>query len=239
MKQASRAANVQVDQSTPLKRRAAPSRRLKRREQQRAIDTRLVILKAALSEFAEQGFEAASIRNIAARTGLQHPIITYHFRTKDILWRAVAEHVFTEIQTLWDKQDPLDAGLSPLERVRQEYRTFLRFQLDYPDFHHFMLRESKPRNPRLAWLVKRFLKPLLVCRLLPQISAAQKAGELPNADPMLIHYMLIGMISVLSSVGDEIRLVADISPNDPKIVAAYWELIDHAVFGRKQAARGK
>ena len=76
-------------------------------------------------------------------------------------------------------------------------------------------------------------------RLLPQISAAQKAGELPNADPMLIHYMLIGMISVLSSVGDEIRLVANISPTDPEVVNAYWELIDHTVFGRKQPVRKK
>jgi AcrR family transcriptional regulator len=239
MKQSSRNANLHVESSTQPIRRVGPSRKLKRREQQRAINTRLVILKAALSEFAEQGFDAASIRNIAVRTGLQHPLITYHFRTKEILWRAVAEHVFTEIQTLWDDQGPIDSQLSALERVREEYRAFLRFQLEYPDFHHFMLRESRPRNPRLAWLTKRFLKPLLMSRLLPQISAAQKAGELPNADPILIHYMLIGMISVLSSVGDEIRLVANISPTDPEVVDAYWELIDHAVFGRKQPVRKK
>src|SRR5258705_9991222 len=142
-------------------RRAPTTRKFKRREQQRAIDTRTLILDAALSEFAQRGFEAASIRRIAERTRLQHPLITYHFRTKLILWRAVAEHAFAEIRTAWDRQAPPDSDLLPIDRVREEYRTFLRFTLQYPDFHHFMLRESPPNNPRLAWLPQTILNPFL------------------------------------------------------------------------------
>ena len=63
----------------------------KRAEQQRAQSTRTAILEAALAEFAEKGFEAASIRSIAERTGFQHPLITYHYPSKDLLWQAVAE----------------------------------------------------------------------------------------------------------------------------------------------------
>jgi TetR/AcrR family transcriptional regulator len=216
--------------STALAAHGLGARKLKRKEQQRAINTRVLILRAALSEFAQQGFEAASIRNIAERIGVKHPLITYHFKTKEILWRAVAEHVFAEIRHLWDQQAPPDSGLPPIERVRAEYRTFLRFTLEYPDFHHFMLRESRPDNPRLAWLAIRHLKPLLNGRLMPQLRAAQRARQLPKADPALIHYMLIGMISVLSSLADEIRLVAGISPHDPKVVDNYWQLIEFAVF---------
>jgi TetR/AcrR family transcriptional regulator len=109
------------------------SRRLKRREQQRAINTRVLILEAALSEFAQEGFKAASLRNIADRIGLQHPLITYYFRTKDCPWRAVAQHVFAEIRTLWDQQAPAKSDLAPIERVRAEYQTFLRFTVEYPD----------------------------------------------------------------------------------------------------------
>src|SRR5258706_12795709 len=50
----------------------------KRAEQQRSLTTRASILDAAIEEFAERGFEAASIRAIADRLGLQHPLITYH-----------------------------------------------------------------------------------------------------------------------------------------------------------------
>ena len=217
--------------------RSAARGKPRRREQQRAIETRTLILNAALSEFAQRGFEAASIRRIAERTRLQHPLITYHFRTKLILWRAVAEHAFAEIRTAWDRQAPPDSDLLPIDRVREEYRTFLRFTLQYPDFHHFMLRESHPNNPRLAWLAKTILRPILDDRLLPQIRAAQEAGELPGGNPILIHYMLIGMTSVLCSLRDEIYAIGRISTTDPRIEHEYWGLIDETVFARRKSAR--
>src|ERR1700674_4547748 len=80
-------------------RRERPRRRA---EQQRSIETRASTLNAAIAEFAERGFEGASIRVIADRLGLQHPLITYHFRSKDILWRAAAEHAFAPIRKGWD-----------------------------------------------------------------------------------------------------------------------------------------
>jgi TetR/AcrR family transcriptional regulator len=227
--------------STPLasSTRGAPGRKPKRREQQRAIETRNLILDAALTEFAQRGFDAASIRRIAERTRLQHPLITYHFRTKLILWRAVAEHAFAEIRTAWDRQAPPDSDLPPIDRVREEYRTFLRFTLQYPDFHHFMVREDLPNNPRLTWLIKTILRPLVEERLLPQIRAAQAAGELPPANPILIHYMMIGMTSVLCSLRDEIETIAGVSPTDPKVEHEYWGLIDETVFAHRRASKRK
>src|ERR1700743_1544350 len=93
----------------------------KRAEQQRAIETREAILNAAIAEFADKGFGGASIRAIADRLGLQHPLITYHYRTKDILWRAAAEHAFAQIRQEWDISALDESGLSPLTRLRQEY----------------------------------------------------------------------------------------------------------------------
>src|SRR5712691_1053853 len=86
----------------------------KRAEQQRSLETRGAILDAAIAEFAARGFEGASIRAIADRLGLQHPLITYHYRSKDILWRAAAEHAFAQIRTEWDILVPEGSELSPL-----------------------------------------------------------------------------------------------------------------------------
>jgi TetR/AcrR family transcriptional regulator len=209
----------------------------KRREQQRSIDTRRVILEAALAEFAEKGFEGASTRGIGARAGLQHPLITYHFRTKQILWRAVATHFHTEIKRLWDQHIPRDPGLPALDRVREEFRTFLRFTIQHPHFHQFMLNENRPDSPRLAWLAKHILGRN-IRRVLPQIQAAQKAGDFPVGEPVLIHYMLIGMTSVLTSLAPEIRTFSSISPDDSSVVERYWELIECFIFRRKGAFRG-
>src|SRR5216683_3858653 len=96
--------SVSVLPKTAVSRPGARRRPLKRTEQRRAVETRLAILNAALAEFAEKGFDAASIRAIANRTGLQHPLITYHYRTKEILWQAVAEYAFGRIRALWDAE---------------------------------------------------------------------------------------------------------------------------------------
>ena len=211
--------------------------RPKRREQQRAIETRETILSAALSEFGERGFDAASIRNIALRTGLQHPLITYHFRSKEILWKAVAENAFIEIRRLWDLESVNSAEMSPIECLRAEYISFLRFTISHPDFHQFMVRENRPSNPRLPWLVESIISPT-VKRLLPQIKAAQTTGHLPAGNPYLLHYMMIGMMSVLSSLRDEIKMLSGTDPHSDKIVASYIGIVDAVVFHPLAKAAG-
>lgn len=202
-----------------------------RREQQRAIDTRLTIMNAALFEFAEKGFDAASTRDIGQRAGMQHPLITYHYKTKDVLWRSVAEHFISEIREAWDARLPIDSNLSPRDRVREEFKALFEVQMNHPDFHHFMLRESRPGNPRLPWLAQTVLAPM-VKRVLPQIEAAQAAGELPAGDPILIHYMLIGMTSVISSLGAELKALTGKDYNTPAAADAYFDLIERVMFDR-------
>lgn len=202
----------------------------KRRAQQRSIETRDMILRAALSEFAERGFEAGSIRNIGIRTGLQHPLITYHFRTKEILWRAVAESAFADIRHLWDESLPAeDDPMRPIERLRNAYLASFRFKVAHPEFHHFMLNESQSDNPRLQWLVETILQPMLD-RLLPYICEAQACGDLPKGDPVLVHYMLVGMTSVLTSLRGEISLTAGVDVMTPAITEAYAQIIDLFLF---------
>src|SRR5438105_2768796 len=118
----------------------------KRAEQQRSQSTRATILEAALAEFAEKGFEAASIRRIAERTGFQHPLITYHYPSKDLLWQAVAEDTFKRIREAWDQRAAEHARLSPRERLRAEYHAVFRHTAAFPEFHRFMRQEASIGN---------------------------------------------------------------------------------------------
>jgi AcrR family transcriptional regulator len=210
----------------------------KRAEQQRAIETRAAILDAAIAEFAKNGFDGASIRAIADRLGLQHPLITYHYRTKDILWRAAAEHAFAQIREKWDAAAREGSNLSPLARLRQEYTTLFRYTVAFPEFHRFMRQETLTDNPRLKWVAETVLAPLLA-RLLPQIKEAQKQKLLPAADPILFHYMMVSLTAALSEFGPEMRLTGGLSPEDPKVAAAYWRLIEEMVFGKETRQPGK
>jgi TetR/AcrR family transcriptional regulator len=217
---------------------AAPRRALrprKRAEQQRAVDTRLAILKAALVEFAEKGFAAASVRIIAQRTGLQHPLITYHFRNKDILWRATAGYAFAQIQAEWDTLDNDMEALSPLDRLRAEYRAVFRYTVAFPEFHHFMRQESTSSNPRLKWVAQNVVQPL-IDRLLPQIAALQKAGQLPNIEPIVFHYMMISLTATLSEFGPEMAATSKIAADDPRVITHYWRTVEEMVFRKSSEA---
>ena len=214
-------------------RRVERGRPRKRAEQQRSLATRTSILNAAILEFAENGFEAASIRTIAKRTGLQHPLITYHYRSKDILWRAAAEHAFARIREEWDKLLPEQTGRSPLEQLRDEYRSLFKYTVTFPEFHRFMRQESLSDNPRLKWVSDTILTPLLD-RLLPQISAAQKEGLLPQAEPIVFHYMMLSLTATLSEFGREMEATSGLSASHPRVADAYWRLVDETVFGRCQ-----
>lgn len=50
---------------------------------------------AAIAEFAEKGYEAASLRAIGRRAGVSQPLISYHFGSKEALWEAVKAEVVT------------------------------------------------------------------------------------------------------------------------------------------------
>jgi TetR/AcrR family transcriptional regulator, regulator of cefoperazone and chloramphenicol sensitivity len=63
--------------------------------------TRERILKTAVRLFAERGYEATSIRTLAAKAHVNQAAINYHFKTKDGLYREVlrdAIHALTQDQ---------------------------------------------------------------------------------------------------------------------------------------------
>jgi TetR/AcrR family transcriptional regulator len=203
----------------------------KRAEQQRSLETRGAILDAAIAEFAERGFEGASIRAIADRLGLQHPLITYHYRSKDILWRAAAEHAFAQIRAGWDTSAPENSDLPPLARLREEYATLFHYTVAFPEFHRFMRQEAFTNSPRLKWVAESVVTPLLG-RLIPQIIAAQKQSLLPAVDPILFHYMMVSLTATLSGFGPEMQMTSGLSAKNPRVVEAYWSLVDETVFSK-------
>jgi len=87
-------------------------------------------------------------------------------------------------------------------------------------------------NPRLKWVAEAILAPLLG-RLLPQIIEAQKHGLPPAVDPILFHYMMVSLTATLSEFGPEMQVTSGLSSENPKIVEAYWRLVEETVFGKE------
>jgi hypothetical protein len=45
--------------------------------------------------------------------------------------------------------------------------------------------------------------------------------------------MMVSLTATLSEFGPEMQVTSGLSSEDPKVVAAYWQLVDETVFGRE------
>src|SRR3546814_9276192 len=63
-----------------------------------ADPTRDRILDAALDLFSERSFDGATTREIAQRAGVTQPLLNYHYRSKDDLWRAAVDSLFVTLR---------------------------------------------------------------------------------------------------------------------------------------------
>lgn len=59
--------------------------------QRAAVGTRIRILTAAEGEFADHGFDGATVRQIALRADVPVALVNYHFGSKEGLYRAIFE----------------------------------------------------------------------------------------------------------------------------------------------------
>src|SRR3546814_16404936 len=73
-----------------MRRMAHPSSRRGRRPADHG-DTERSIRLAALTRFADPGFDATGLRDIAADAGVDVALISYKFGSKLALWKAVVE----------------------------------------------------------------------------------------------------------------------------------------------------
>lgn len=188
-----------------------------RRRQQRSLDTRERILEAAFEEFAERGFEGASTRTVAAKAGVQHPLVTYHFKNKDGLWRAVLST--TSVNFGRHFRDYL-AGVSKQDEVGQLrvlQEQFIRFAAANPNFHWLMSHEGKRASERLTWLVEDRVRDYfnVVAKL---IRAAQKQGRYVEGDPYHLQYLFIGAVTRIFMLSAEVQQVMGHSPFSKKFL---------------------
>ena len=74
----------------------------------RGGDTRARIQQVALELFAEQGYEATSLREIAERLGVTKAALYYHFKSKEDIVLGLTEDYFVRFDELieWARSQP-------------------------------------------------------------------------------------------------------------------------------------
>lgn len=183
---------------------AATSERPARKQQQRSVITQQKLLDAAILAFSENGFKGTSTRDIADRAGVHHPLITYHFKNKDRLWRASADRIFREFNISLVKAMAEVPEMDPKARAEAFIRTYVKYAYEQPALHKIILLESSYPSERLDWLVESHLKPLYVM-VVGQLSKLQELGVSPPGNPALLYNMIRVSAGGLLALGLEVR----------------------------------
>ena len=195
-----------------------------RKRQQRSIVTQQKLLDAAVEAFSENGFKGTSTRDIAERAGVHHPLITYHFKNKDQLWRAAADHIFSAFTRSLAAAVEEHRQMCPKSRMSTLIRVYVNYAKEHPALHKVMVQEASYPNPRLDWLIETHLKPLFEVTF-SMLEKLQELGVAPSGNPALLFSMIRLSSGGLLALGNELKGSSGIDVNDPDTLHEISELI--------------
>ena len=102
-------------------------------------ERRAQLLDIGRSVFAERGYEAASVEEIAARAKITKPIVYEHFSGKEGLYAVIVDR---EVQDLLHRITASLVGKHPRLLLEQAAYSFLTYIEDEPDGFRILVRDS-------------------------------------------------------------------------------------------------
>jgi len=115
---------------------------LERRQRER-VQTRQKILDAARRMFVQRGYEATTMRAIAAKIGYTPTAIYHHFEDKEAL---VAELSTLDFRAFAQALQDIGAVADPIERLRRTGRAYVAFGVANPMHYQFLFMTRRPKE---------------------------------------------------------------------------------------------
>jgi len=183
------------------------------------------ILEAALKIFARDGFDGASMPAIAKAASIGHPLIHYHFGSKDKLWKAAVEYAFGALGRDIAAVEEATAGLTPIDTLRLLGRGFARFCARHPQHTLIILNEVRSGGERFDWLVERYLRPLHA-RLDRVVEAAVAAGHIRPVPVAHLASIFVGATAHFFGAAPLMARLYDVDVQNEDVIEAqtHWVL---------------
>jgi AcrR family transcriptional regulator len=171
--------------------------------------------------FAQRGYEAASVEEIAEHAGITKPVVYEHFGGKEGLYAVVVdrevEHIVARIV------EAISEG-SPRERLERAALTFLRYVKERPEGFTMLLRDTPASRSGGAM-------PGLMYDLADRVGAIfteqfRRAGYDAKAAPIYAH-ALVGMVAFVGQWWNESRKPPPAEAVASHLAALAWMGLRH------------
>jgi AcrR family transcriptional regulator len=166
--------------TSPLRKRGRPAR-----DQH---DASLAIRQAALNVFAQNGFERASIAEIAKAANVAKPLIHYHFASKEVLWQSAVSHAQAALMAETLLFQERLSQLNPMQSIEFISEKMVEFAASHPQLVRIVVDETGKGGSRAEWLFQHFLLPSYAMgqAIIDRISKELKLGSAkPKAEHLL------------------------------------------------------
>jgi len=157
------------------------------------IKTSEKILNGATRLFAEHGYDGAIMDDLAAQCNVNKASIYYHHKDKATLYENVLTALFIPIADA--VVDAVSSEDSPVKKLDTHIKTFAKFSADKPCFAAILMREMASGGVTMPLGAAEQMQRILFL-LNGTLQLGQSQGIFKPADPLIIHFMIVGTINL-------------------------------------------
>lgn len=160
----------------------------KRSDKKSTLQTIVII---AEKEFAKNGFDRTTVRDIAKGAGVNVAMIYYYFKTKEELHAHILDKGFEKLSTLLKER--LCNDMEPEDKIFGLISTYIHFFHSNKNMQKVILREMVSGGRRLDMIIKKYIARYFDY-FKTIIKDGIKRGMFMDVDPDLTILSLMGMI---------------------------------------------
>ncbi|MBS2024761.1 MAG: TetR/AcrR family transcriptional regulator [Deltaproteobacteria bacterium] len=185
-----------------------------------AVERRAQLLEIGRKVFAQRGYEATSLDEVAAKAGISKPIIYEHFGAKEGLYAAIVDH---ELESLVQRISLSVEQGRPRARFEAAVLAFLGYVRDEPEGFAVLTRDS-PTAARTG-----------LTRVIDEVASRvgdvfqsefQRAGYRAKVAPIYAH-ALVGMVTQVGQWWASERMPFPVEHVARHVVALGWMGLRH------------
>jgi len=187
-------------------------------------DVRDELLKAGARLFAEHGYQATGVQDIAGAAGVNKAMLYYYFNSKDGLYdQLVGRGISAIAGAVAAAEKP---GLALPERIRQLISSYLSVVVKQPEIARIIYREALGAGERARpVVVEHFTQTIKQVSYLLEIAKVE--GAVLTGDTTLAAYSLFGMANMFISS----HFVTGRALDVPALTEHITELFLHGISG--------